>query len=331
MVIMVHTAMYDVAIVGAGPIGIACAVECQRQGLSVLLMDQGCLCNALYRYPRHMRFFSTAERIAIADVPFPCAQARPSRDDALHYYRAVAEHAQIPLALYQRVEAIVGKPGAWCLQVPGGTAHNARRVVIATGFFDTPVPLQVPGEELPKVQHRFIEAHPYAGMDVAIIGGGNSAAIAALECWRSGARVTLVHRGPALSPGVKYWLQPDLENRIAEGSIRAHFSTTLRSIEPQHLILAAADGSEWQLANDFVLAMTGYRSDYAWLDALGLRRDAASNAPVVDPHTGESASRPGIHLLGSVCSGDHTNDIFIENSREDATRLAQHLAQVLGR
>lgn len=324
----VDTERVDVAVVGAGPIGIACARECAARGLRVGLLDEGPLCAALYRYPRHMTFFSTAERIAVAGIPFPCVHARPTRDEGLAYYRGVARHPLIAPFLYRRVEQIAGAIEDFRLATTTGPIH-ARRVIIATGFFHHPVPLAVPGEELPQVSHYFIDGHAYAFRRVVIVGGANSAVIAALECRRQDAQVTLIHRGPEVRDSVKYWLRPDLANRIAEGAITAHFQHRLTRIAADHVVVSGPAG-ERRIDCDAVLALTGYRGDFAWLRAQGLRLNA-QGVPEHRVADFESLQRPGLHLAGCVLCGEDTGSLFIENGREHAGIIAERLRDRLTR
>jgi len=319
--------LLDVAIIGTGPVGIACAVECLRRDLRVLAIDAGSLCDTLRRYPAHMRFFSTARQLEIAGHPFPSVEPKPSKDQALAYYRGVALEEGVPLRLYERVTGVTGDRGRFTVATERDRIA-ARRVIVATGFFQHPVPLGCPGEDLPKVDHYFSDGHAYAAQDLLVVGGANSAVIAALESWRMGARVTVIHRGEDFYPGVKYWLLPDIRNRIKDGEIAAHFDTTLRTIEPDRVLLTTA-GRDWELANDFVLAMTGYRSDYPWLRALGVEL-GVDHQPRIEEHY-QAVGRPGLHLAGCVLCGDRTGSIFIENSRHHAREIAEHLAGELRR
>ena len=321
----VHDESYDVAVIGAGPVGLATAIACQQHGLRVVTIDQGCICNALYRYPTNMVFFSTAERIEIAGVPFPTLNAKPTRAEALHYYRQVALSHRLALRLYTRVTGIAGSAGAFTVATSRGPIA-CRRVILATGFFDRPVTLGVPGEDLPHVSHYFTDGHPYAAQDLVIVGGANSAVIAALECWRHGARVHLVHREAEFYRGVKYWLRPDIENRIADGEITVSWQSELSAIEPGSVSLRSAAG-ESTLPADFVLLLTGYRSDFSWLESLGVTLND-EHQPEVDPQT-FACQRAGIHLVGCVLCGERTGDIFIENGRDHADQVAKHLAAEL--
>lgn len=316
--------MHDVIVVGAGPVGIACALETQRAGLRTLVIDKGALVNSFLGYPTQMEFFSTPELLEIGGYPFPTLRYKPTREEAIDYYRRVAQREELTLRLYERVERLDGTAGAYTVHTDQGV-HPTRAVIVATGFFDVPNRLGIPGEDLDKVSHYFREPYPYSGQRVAVIGAKNSAAKAALQCHRHGAEVTLIHRGASVSDKVKYWIKPDLDNRIKEGSIRAFFNTTVRAIHPDHLLLDTPDGPQ-ELGNDFVLALIGYRPNYALLDALGLAiRDDDTRTPVFDEETFET-NRPGVYLAGTVCGGLRTSRWFIENGRFHAQRIAHHLA-----
>jgi thioredoxin reductase (NADPH) len=317
--------MHDVLIVGAGPVGLACAIEARRAGLAALVLDKGTLVNSVVGYPARMEFFSTPELIEIGGHPFPVQGYKPIREEAIEYYRGVAAREDLDLRLYERVREVRGGKGAFLVVTDRGE-HAAAHVVIATGFFDLPNRLGVPGEDLPKVTHYYAEPFGYTRQRVAVIGAKNSAAKVALDCHRHGAAVTLVVRGPALSDRIKYWIKPDLENRIAEGSIRAYFETTVLEIRPASLVLGTRGGRE-EIGNDWVLAMTGYRPDYGFLEGLGLAiGDDAYRTPVVDAVTFES-SRPGIYLAGTVGGGLHTSRWFIENGRFHARQIVAHITQ----
>lgn len=317
--------MVDVVIIGAGPVGLACGIEAGRRGMDAVIVEKGALVNSLVGYPYHMEFFSTADLLEIGGHPFPSVRAKPSRQEALDYYLRVAEREALALRLYETVLAIEGEDGAFCVKTSRG-AIECRKVVVATGFFDVPNRLGVPGEDLDKVTHYYREPYPYVGQRVAVIGGMNSAAKAALECYRHGARVTLLHRGEALSRRIKYWIRPDLENRIREGSIRALFGTTVTAIEQGRLRLKAPDGLA-ELENDFVLALTGYRPDYALLRALGLAIGTdPERTPVHDAESFESA-RSGVYLAGTVCGGLRTSRWFIENGRFHAAQIMEHISR----
>lgn len=319
----------DVLVIGAGPTGLACAIEAQRVGLRVALVDKGCLCNSLFHYPAHMTFFTTSELLEIGGIPFPSPNAKPTRDEALEYYRKVASHFRLDVRPYQRVERVTGADGDFRLSLRDRFARpssiRARKLIVATGYYDLPNTLGIPGEELPKVHHYYDDPHPFSGQDVLVIGGKNSAAIAALELWRHGARVTLVHRGPELHRHVKYWIKPDIENRIKNGEIAAHFHARVTSIDLDDVRLETPQG-ELRLKNDFVFALTGYHPDFEFLASLGVEQKGADRLPVCNPETLES-NVPGIYLAGVIVAGARTNEIFIENGRFHGGVIARHLAQ----
>jgi thioredoxin reductase (NADPH) len=315
----------DVVVIGAGPVGLACAIEAQRKGLSCRVIDKGALVNSILGYPARMEFFSTPELIEIGGYPFPVTDYKPSREDALEYYRSVAARERIDVRLYERVLDVRGERGAFTV-VTTKAEHPARTVVVAIGFFDVPNLLNVPGEGLPKVVHYYREPYPFVGQRVAVIGARNSAAKAALDCYRHGADTTLVVRSAALSDTIKYWIRPDLENRIKEGSIRAFFTTSVEEIRETTLVLNTPDGTR-EIANDWVLAMTGYRPDFAFLERLGVTLAGDEwRTPIFDEATFETA-RTGLYLAGTVCGGLKTNRWFIENGRFHAQQIAAHIAQ----
>lgn len=316
--------MRDVIVIGAGPVGLACGIEAVRAGLDTLVIDKGALVNSLVGYPTQMEFFSTPELLEIGDHPFSTNRYKPTREEALDYYRRVAQREPLDLRLYERVRRLGGHDGAFEV-VTEKTAHAARKVIAATGFFDVPRLMDVPGEDLPKVTHYFKEAYPYAGQKVVVVGGANSAAKAALRCYRNGAEVTLLVRGPDLGRRIKYWLRPDLENRIEEGSVAAHFEAEVTAIAEDTVRFVTPDGPQ-EIANDWVLAMTGYKPDYAFLtEALGIdTEDDDARTPVYDDETFET-NRPGLYLAGTVCGGLNTSRWFIENGRHHARQIARHI------
>jgi thioredoxin reductase (NADPH) len=321
----------DLLVIGAGPTGMACAIEAQRSGFRAACVDKGCLVNSLYNYPANMIFFTTPELLEIGDIPFTTANQKPTRLEALEYYRKVAEHYRLDLRLYQTVERVEGSDGEFTVHTRdrhGRThQHRARKLAVSTGFYDLPNALAIPGEDLPKVRHYYSEPHPYFNSDVMVVGGKNSAAIAALELWRHGVRVTLVHRGPGISPRVKYWIRPDIENRIKNGEIKAYFNTTLKSITPTTVVLNAPEG-EAVLKNDFVLAMTGYHPDFDFLRQLGIQLAPPEMRPVCDPETLES-NVAGVYLAGVIIAGMKTGEIFIENGRFHGQQIARDLRRKL--
>ena len=318
----------DLLVIGAGPTGLACAIEAQRAGFTAVLVDKGCLCNSLFHYPANMIFFTTPELLEIGDIPFPSPNQKPSRDEALEYYRKVAEHYHLDIRQYETVERVTGADGNFTVHTVDRfnrpLAHRARKLVIATGYYDLPNYLDVPGENLSKVFHYYHDPHPYFELDVLVIGGKNSAAIAALDLWRHGARVTLVHRGSEMHRHVKYWILPDINNRIKNAEITAFFSTTVSRITEDEVVLTTPEG-ELTLPNHFVFALTGYRPDFEFLEALGITLDENNNrCPFCDPATLES-NVPGIYLAGVIIAGERTNEIFIENGRFHGKQIAADL------
>ncbi len=319
--------MYDVLIIGGGPIGLACGIEAKRAGLSHLILEKGALLNSFVHYPTNLELFSTPDLLEIGGHPFPCRGHKPTREEALEYYRKVALAEKLNIHLYERVLRVDGSNMAFEIHTSRGVYH-ARKVVVATGFFDVPNRLNVPGEELSKVTHYYREPYPYAFRKIAVIGAKNSAAKAALDCHRHDAEVTLIVRGPAISDKVKYWIKPALENRIREGAIRAYFNSTVERITPEHLHIRTPEGPV-VLENDFVLAMTGYQPDYTFLRKLGIAlADDPYQTPVYHPETMET-NRKGIYLAGVVCGGKNTSIWFIENSRIHARLIADHIVQEL--
>lgn len=317
-------ARVDVVVIGAGPVGLACAIEAQRAGLSARVIDKGTLVNSIVGYPARMEFFSTPELIEIGGYPFPVQGYKPSREEAIEYYRGVTMREALDVRLYERVLEVEGAQHAFTV-VTSRARHHARHIVVATGFYDVPNLLGVPGEALPKVTHYYREPYEYVRQKVAVVGAKNSAAKAALDCYRHGAVVTLIVRGPELPDSIKYWIKPDLQNRIKEGSIQAFFDTTVAEIREGSLLLRTPSGPQ-EIANDFVLAMTGYRPDYGFLEAIGLSfGDDPFRTPVYDEITFESTRR-GVFLAGTVCGGYQTNRWFIENGRFHARQIVRYLA-----
>ena len=331
---------FDALVVGAGPTGLACAIEIKKLGLQTVNIEKGCLVNSLFHYPANMTFFTTSELLEIGDVPFASPNPKPTRQEGLEYYRKCAEHYRLDVRQYQRVERVEGRDGEFRVFTIDAheRAHEylARKLVIATGYYDLPNCLNVEGEDLSKVFHYYREPHPYYDCDVLVVGGKNSAAIAALELWRHGARVTLVHWGPGVHEHVKYWIKPDIENRIKAGQIKAYFHSTVTAIGLDEVVLNTPAGPV-RLANDFVFAMTGYHPDFNFLQSLGvelrvLEKSRANPAmmdtpafgdvqPMCDPQTLES-NVPGIYLAGVIVAGSRTNEIFIENGRFHGRQIA---------
>ncbi len=319
---------YDLISIGAGPTGLACAIEAKRAGMRALAIDKGCLCNSLYHYHANMVFFTTAERLEIGDLPLTSAGEKPTRAEALKYYRKVTAHYELELRLYERVERVEGSDTRFIVhtRTANGVANQyaAKKIVVATGYYDLPNRLDVPGEDLPHVSHYYTEAHPFWGADVIVIGGKNSAAEAALDLFRAGARVTLVHRRPQLGSTLKYWVRPDIENRIKAGEIHALLETRVTRIEPDQVWVQVNNG-ESALPARQVFALTGYHPDFEFLRQLGIALDAETNKPAMHPETLES-NVPGIHLAGVVMGGNATGEIFIENGRFHGKQIIAALA-----
>jgi thioredoxin reductase (NADPH) len=321
-------AAFDAIVVGAGPTGLACGLEVKRRGLNVMVIDKGCVVNSLYNYPTHMTFFTTPELLEIGDLPMTSMYEKPTRTEALKYYRRVADHYKLDIHQYERVDSIDGEDGAFVVPTTDhlGIKHcyKARKVIIATGYYDVPNLLNVPGEELPKVIHYYKEPHPYYNHDVLVVGAKNSAAIAALELFWTGARVTLVHRGSAIHKHVKYWIKPNIENRIKNGEVKAYFHSSVTEIRPDS-VRVLTPGGEVEIRNDFVFAMVGYSPDLRFLNANGIVLEPDTLKPRTDPATLES-DRKGVFLAGVIVAGMHTNEIFIENGRFHGRQIADAIA-----
>ncbi|HWC15724.1 MAG TPA: YpdA family putative bacillithiol disulfide reductase [Terriglobales bacterium] len=324
--------IFDVLVIGAGPTGMACAIEAQRVGLRAVLVDKGCLVNSLFHYPANMTFFTTPELLEIGDIPFSSPNQKPNRSEALEYYRKVADHYALDVRQYQRVDRMEGMDGDFRVHTVDrfevAHVHHARKLVVATGYYDLPNYMNIPGEDLAKVAHYYREPHPYYDNDVLVIGGKNSAAIAALELWRHGARVTLVHRGPAMHKNVKYWILPDIENRIRNGEIAAYFNSLVRAIRERTVLIETPQGPI-EIANDFVFALTGYHPDYDFLRRLGVEISGNDCRPFCSAETLES-NVPGIYLAGVIVAGARTSEIFIENGRFHGRQIAADLSLKLG-
>lgn len=322
---------FDVIVVGAGPTGLACGIELQQRGMRTLLIEKGCVVNSIFHYPANMVFFTTPELLEIGDIPMTSLNEKPNRHEALKYYRRVADHFKLDIHDYERVEKITGDDGAFQVftinRLGCPVTYFARKIVLATGYYDVPNLLNVPGEHLGKVYHYYNEPHPFYNHDVAVIGAKNSAAIAALEMFWTGARVTLIHRGTGISEKVKYWIKPNIENRIKSGEIPAYFNSQVVEIRPDSIILSTPNG-EITLQNDFVFALTGYSPDLKFLNSIGITLDPETQKPRSDPRTLES-ERPGVYLAGVIVAGMHTNEIFIENGRFHGKQIAEAVAAKL--
>ncbi len=315
--------MLDIIIIGAGPIGIACAIEAKRQGLEALIIDKGMLVNTLYHFPANMTFFSTSLLLEIGQVPFISHGEKPTRREALEYYRRVYQHWKLQVRFYEEVEDVRKADRHFRIKTSKST-HLAKSVIIATGFYDLPVRMDVPGEDLPKVSHYYDEPYPFTAQKVAVIGAANSACDVALELWHKGAEVTMIIRSDTISDRVKYWIKPNIENRIKEGSIKAYFNTHVTAITPTQIHLMTPDGPV-DLSNDFVMAMTGYQPNYSFLQKIGIPMSSDTDPEqVYNPETHESHTS-GLYLAGVVCGGKCTNKFFIENAREHATKILTHI------
>jgi len=298
---------YDVLIIGAGPIGIACALECKKSGLSYVVIEKGALTNSLYRYPFNMQFFSTSEKLEIDRTPFMSTNAKPNRGEALEYYRRVVTNHDLSIMLFEAVLNVHKEQNLFKI-FSDKKSYSTRKVVIATGFFDIPKLLNVPGEELTKVSHYFKEAHPYIMQNIIVVGASNSAVDAALEIWRKGGKVTIIVRGSHIGKRVKYWVKPDIENRIKEGSIQAYFNTEISEIHTEEVILKTANGEE-TIANDYVLALTGYQPNFAFLQDLGVHLSKEDKKPIYDEQT-RKAMFPDFTLLELFAvEPKHTNGL----------------------
>ncbi len=310
---------WDVIIVGAGPIGLNCALEAEKAGLSYLIIEKGTIVNSLFNYPLYMTFFSTAEKLEIAGIPFISTAPKPGRREALEYYQGIARQREVRLHLYEEVQTVEKRKEGF--QVKTNKAeYAAAHVILATGFYDIPKLMNIPGEDLPKVKHYYSEPYPYAAQKVVVIGGSNSAVDAALETYRKGAEVTMIVRHQTISDSVKYWVRPDIDNRIAEGSIAAHFGAELLEIKERSVVFRTADGKTQEIENDFVLAMTGYLPNFDLLSRCGIELQGDCLNPVYDEKTMET-NVPGLYLAGVVCGGMDTHLWFIENSRIHANLI----------
>lgn len=310
--------MYSVIIIGGGPIGLACALEAKKKRLDYLILEKGTLVNSLYNYPVNMTFFSTSERLEIGGVPFISNNPKPKRAEALEYYRRVAQDNRVHMHLFEEVLDI-SRDNLFAIKT-NKASYSAKAIIVATGFYDIPYLLHIPGETLPKVKHYYDDPHYYAFQKVAVIGAQNSAVDAALETWRKGADVTMIIRGPEIGKRVKYWVKPDIENRIAEGSIKAYFNSMVTEIREREIVVQTPDGVI-TLENDWVLSLTGYQPNLSFLQKLGIELSGdAVRKPTYSEETHET-NVPGIYLAGVICGGMNTHRLFIENSREHAEKI----------
>jgi thioredoxin reductase (NADPH) len=318
---------YDLICIGAGPTGLATAIEAKRAGMRALVIDKGCLCNSIYHYPVNMVFFTTPELLEIGDLPLVSPAEKPGRVEALKYYRKAAEHYELELRLFELVLRVEGGDANFTVHTRteegSPQSYRSRKIVVATGYYDLPNKLNVPGEDLPHVSHYYTEPHAFWNQDVVVVGGKNSAAEAALDLYRSGAKVTLVHRDEHLGQSIKYWVKPDIENRIKAGQIQALLETRVKEITPQEVIVTNQGGDQ-RLPAKQVFALTGYHPDFQFIQSLGVHLDPVTCKPTLNPKTLES-NVPGIHLAGVVIGGRHTGEIFIENGRFHGKQIIEAL------
>lgn len=316
---------YDVIIVGAGPIGLACAIEAKKAGISHLIIEKGCLVNSIFNYPTNMTFFSTSERLEIGEVPFISHGVKPTRTEALEYYRRVKDSWNLNVHTYENVLKINENENHFIIE-SNQNNYKSKFVIIASGFFDYPNMMNIPGENLEKVKHYYVEPHPYAYQNILVIGGGNSAVDVALETYRRGANVSIVLRKDKLEENVKYWVRPDIENRIAEGEIKAYYNSKVIEIRPKEVLLETPNGIV-TLKNDFVLAMTGYQPDFNFLESVGITlKDDESRIPIYNPENYETNVKR-LFLAGVVCGGMKTGDWFIENARIHAPKIFEKIME----
>ena len=317
--------IWDVVIVGGGPIGIACGLEAKKKGLSYIILEKGCIVNSLYNYPLNMQFFSSSEKLEIDEIPFISIEAKPKRNEALEYYRRIVTSNHLNIALFEKVNSIKKIDGLFNI-VSDKNTYNATNVILATGFYDIPNRINVPGEDLEKVSHYYKDPHFYSSQKVAVIGASNSAIDAALECYRKGADVSLIIRGPEVGQRVKYWVRPDIINRIEEGSIKVYYNSTVKEIKEDEIILNSPNGTV-ALENDYVLALTGYMPNFGFLEKIGIQlSDDEKRLPWYDPQTMET-NIDNLYLAGVICGGMETHKWFIENSRIHAPMILDHIVK----
>jgi thioredoxin reductase (NADPH) len=313
----------DILIIGAGPIGLNCALEAKKNNLSYLIIEKGTIINSLYNYPLYMRFFSTAEKLEIDEIPFISTAPKPGRQEALEYYQGIARQKNININLYEKVLKVSKENDVFEVETLKGK-YFAKNVIISTGFYDIPNMMNIPGENMEKVKHYYTEPYPYAKQKIVVIGSSNSAVDAALETYRKGAEVTMIVRHSEISKSVKYWVKPDIENRIEEGSITAHFNSEIIEIKEKTVIFQDENGQIQEIENDFVLAMTGYLPDFDFLKNSGIELQGECLNPRYNPETMET-NVENLYLAGVVCGGKDTHLWFIENSRIHAEMIVKHI------
>ena len=316
--------VHDILIIGAGPVGLACGIEAAKANLDYLILEKGCLTNSIFNFPSEMLFFSTPELLEIGGVPFVISKEKPSRQDCLNYYRRVAEAFKLHVQLFEKVEQVT-RQGDWFEIKSSKNSYSARNIIIATGFYDHYNPLDIPGEQLAKVSHYYTAAHPFYRRRVAIIGGKNSAVEAALDLYRHSAEVTIIHRGEDFGKSVKYWILPDIQNRVKEGAIKAMFKTRVTRITDDAVYVVNGNAGEQCIENDFVFALTGYHPDYDFLRSTGVSIDGQFQKPSYHPETFET-NVPSLYIAGVAAAGKDGNSIFIENGREHAKKIVNHIS-----
>ncbi len=310
---------FRVVIIGGGPIGIACGLEAKKKGLSYVILEKGPIVNSLFNYPQNMQFFSSSEKLEIDNIPFISTEAKPKRNEALEYYRRIVTSNELNIRLFEKVDKVEKTENGFSIESTKNS-YTADKVIVATGFYDLPNKLNIPGEDLPKIAHYYNDPHFYASQKLAVVGASNSAIDAALECWRKGAEVTLIIRGDEVGPRVKYWVRPDIINRIEEGSIKAYYNSTLKEVRQGEIVIETPEGSI-TIDNDFVLALTGYMPNFDFLINMGIAlSDDNKKLPQYNPETMET-NVSGIYLAGVICGGMETHKWFIENSRIHAKMI----------
>ena len=315
----------DVLIIGGGPIGIACGIEAAKSGLGYVILEKGTLTNSLFNYPVNMTFFSTSEKLEMGNVPFMSLSNKPTRTEALEYYRRVADHYDLNIKLYEKVEQVEKKDDGFVI-ISSKSTYFSKNIVISTGFYDLPNLMNVPGEDLPKVSHYYKEPWPYVGQKIIVVGGGNSAVDVALETWRKGAEVTMILKDNSVDRSVKYWVLPDIENRIKEGSIKAFYNSTIKEITEKEVVIENAKGEVF-IENDFVLAMTGYKPNFTLLEQIGVKLDLDEHRQPCYDQTNQESNVKGVYLAGVVCGGLNTREFFIENSIAHAHSIISDISK----
>jgi putative YpdA family bacillithiol system oxidoreductase len=316
---------YDVIIIGGGPIGLACAIECHQAGLSYVVLEKGCLVNSLYNYPTTMTFFSTSERLEIGGVPFVSISAKPTRSEALEYYRRVTQNKTLNVRLFEEVQSVEKVENSYQTNTKK-SKYESEYLILATGFYDIPNTLGIEGENLPKVTHYYKDPHFYAFQKILVVGSNNSAVDVALETWRKGAQVTMVIREQEIGKSVKYWVRPDIENRIAEGSIKAYFGSEISKITENSVIISTEE-SEISIENDWVLAMTGYKPNLPFLEKLGIKLSEDEQRKPEYNQTTMETNLPNVFIAGVICGGMDTRSLFIENSRVHAELIVRRILE----